>query len=439
MIKDKRTQRKIIFASLMGTTIEWYDFFLYGTAASLVFKTLFFPEADPAVGQILSYATFAVAFLARPLGSIVFSSIGDKIGRKATLIITLTGMGAVTALIGLLPGYNVLGIWAALILTVLRLLQGIAIGGEWGGAVVYMTEHAPKGKRGLYGGLPNMGIPIGLLLGTLSMSLMTAVTTDAQFLAWGWRIPFVASIVLVGIGFWIRSGLPESHVFEEHKKADKLSKSPLADAFKYHWRSILKLVGCKLGENICYYSLATFSIAYATGTIGYSQASVLQVMNIAAFVTAITMGVFAYLSDYIGKRKLYIYGSSAIIVLAIPYYYFIGQSYTGFAIATIVGLSCVWAAMNSVQGALFTELFPTNVRYTGASLGYNIAAPLGGGLAPLISAYLIAEYDSYIAVAIYFMLAGAVSLVSVLMMGKEKTQSWTLENPEPITPINQQA
>jgi MFS family permease len=427
---SKRMQLKIAIASLLGTTIEWYDFFLYGTAASLVFGHLFFPKQDAIVAQLLAYATFGVAFLARPLGSVVFSFIGDRVGRKATLIITLIGMGTVTALIGLLPGYNTLGIWASVLLVSLRLVQGIAIGGEWGGAVVYMSEHAPQGKRGLFGGLPNLGIPLGLLLGTGAMSIMTVVAKGDAFMNWGWRVPFVASLILVGIGYWIRSGIPESLIFQEEKDANKLLKYPIVDAIKYHWASILKLVGCKLGENICYYIMTTYVIAYATG-LGHSKGSVLNVINIAALITVFTMVGVAYISDYVSKRALYVFGSSAIIIFAIPYYALINQSYTGLMIGTIIGLSFIWAAMNTVQGSLFPEIFPTNVRYTGASLGYNIAAPIGGGLAPFIATYLNSTYHSYFAIAAYFMLAGAISLVSILLIIRQKPFEMSLVTSQP--------
>jgi metabolite-proton symporter len=413
MALSKAKKARIFFATLLGPTIEWYDFFLYGTAASLVFGTLFFPKEDPTVGLLLSYATFGVAFIARPLGSIVFSHLGDKVGRKQTLIVTLTGMGLITVIIGLLPGYQTIGVWGAVCLTVLRFLQGIAIGGEWGGAVVYMTEHAPKGKRGLYGSIPQMGIPIGLLLSTGFMSFMTNVTTNEAFLSWGWRIPFVASIVLVAIGVWIRSGIPESHVFLEQKASGQLSKFPIADTIKYHWASVLKLIGCKLGENAFYYIITTYVISFAT-TAGYSKGSVLTAINIAAVVAIFSILGLGYLSDFVGRRALYIFGSAGMVVFAIPYYYLSSLSYGWLVFFTIIGVSVIWASMNTVQASLYPELFPTNVRYTGASLGQQVAAPLGGGLSPIIAAYLYAHFHSFWALSGYMIFVGLISLVSAL-------------------------
>ena len=267
---SKAQKLRIFFAALIGPAIEWYDFFLYGTAAALVFGTIFFPNQDSTIGLILSYATFAIAFLARPLGGLVFSHLGDKVGRKQTLVVTLTGMGVITVLIGLLPGYATIGIWAPVLLTFLRFLQGICIGGEWGGAVVYMTELAPRGKRGFYGSIPQVGAPLGLLMAGGSMALMSNFMTDGAFISWGWRIPFISSILLVLIGIWIRSGIPESQVFEEEKEAGQLSKSPIADTIKYHWKTVLKLVGCKIGENAFYYIITTYIITFAT-LVGYSK------------------------------------------------------------------------------------------------------------------------------------------------------------------------
>ncbi|MDQ0218747.1 MFS transporter [Peribacillus cavernae] len=422
---NKRMRLRIIAASLLGTTIEWYDFFLYGTAASLVFGGLFFPKSDPDVALLLSYATFVVAFVARPLGSVIFSYIGDRIGRKAPLIITLTGMGIITTLIGLLPGYNSIGFWAPLLLIILRFLQGIAMGGEWGGVVVFMNEHSPKGKRGFYGGLPNLGVPLGLLLSTAAMSLMTIVAKGDAFIEWGWRIPFIASVVLVGIGFWIRSGIPESLVFQEAKESNNLSKYPLRDAVKYHWVSILKLVGVKFGENVWYYIITTYVISYATG-LGYSSGSVLNVINIAALLTVFTLLGASYLTDFVSRRSMYIAGATATILFAIPYFYLVGQSYSGFVIVTIIALSVIWPFMITVQGSLFPQAFPTNVRYTGVSLVYGITAPLVG-LAPFIATYLNNRFDSYIAIAIYLMVAGVISLVSVfslhLKMNKKEIEN----------------
>ena len=348
-----KTQKfRIFFAALIGPAIEWFDYLLYGAAAALIFGTVFFPNFDGTLGMILSYATFGVSFLSRPLGSLVFSNLGDKVGRKKTLVLTLTGMGLITVIIGLLPGYATIGIWAPILLTFLRFLQGICVGGEWGGAVVYITELAPRGKKGFYGSIPQMGVPIGLVMAGGSMALMTNLMSDEAFVSWGWRIPFIASFLLVIIGIWIRSGLPESQVFEEQKEAGQLAESPIRDTIKYHWKTVLKLVGCKIGENAFYYIVTTYIMTFAT-MVGYSKSSVLTAINIAAIITIFTIPAIGYLSDFISRRKIYIFGCALMVIFSIPYFFMTTISYGWLVFFTIFGLSVVWGLMYTVQGSLF--------------------------------------------------------------------------------------
>jgi metabolite-proton symporter len=415
MNHSKAQKFRIYFAALIGPAIEWFDYLLYGAAAALVFGTVFFPNFDGTLGMILSYATFGVSFLSRPLGSLVFSNLGDKVGRKKTLVLTLTGMGVITVIIGLLPGYATIGIWAPILLTLLRFLQGICVGGEWGGAVVYITELAPKGKRGFYGSIPQMGVPIGLLMAGGSMALMTSIMSDAAFVSWGWRIPFIASLLLVIVGLWIRSGLPESQVFEEQKKAGQLVKSPIAHTLKYHWKTVLKLVGCKIGENAFYYIVTTYIMTFAT-LVGYSKSSVLTAINIAAVITIFTIPAIGYLSDFISRRKIYIFGCALMVIFSIPYFFMTAVSYGWLIFFTIFGLSVVWGLMYTVQGSLFPEVFPTNVRFTGASLGQQVAGPLGGGLAPIISVYLYSQFNSYWALSGYLIIVALISLISAVSL-----------------------
>jgi MFS family permease len=324
-------------------------------------------------------------------------------------------MGLITVIIGLLPGYATIGIWAPILLTSLRFLQGICVGGEWGGAVVYITEMAPRGKKGFYGSIPQMGVPIGLVMAGGAMALMTSLMSDEAFLSWGWRIPFVASIFLVIIGLWIRSGLPESQVFEEQKEAGRLAKSPIKDTLKYHWKTVLKLVGCKIGENAFFYIITTYIMTFAT-LVGYSKSSVLTAINIAAIITILTIPAIGYLSDYISRRKIYIFGCALMVVFSIPYFYMTSLSYGWLVFFTIFGLSVVWGLMYTVQGSLFPEMFPTNVRFTGASLGQQVAGPFGGGLAPIISVYLYSQFNSYWALSGYLIAVALISLISAVSL-----------------------
>ena len=307
--------RRAVIASLVGTSIEWYDYFLYGTAASLVFNKIFFPTVDPIVGLLLAYATFALSFIIRPLGGIIFSHIGDKIGRKRTLVLTLMLMGIATVLIGLLPGYDAIGIWAPILLILLRLVQGLGIGGEWGGAVLLAVEYAPKEKRGLFGSVPQMGVPIGLVLGTFAMSVIAGISGDA-FYSWGWRIPFILSIVLVLIGLWIRNGIDETPVFKKARESGEISKVPLIDTFKYQWKTVLLAVGTKVVETAPFYILSTFVISYATG-LGYDESAVLNAVAIAALVTTILIPIMGSLSDKWGRKPLYIAGTVGMILFAV--------------------------------------------------------------------------------------------------------------------------
>lgn len=420
---------KIIAASLLGTTIEWYDFLLYGMAASLVFGPAFFPNKDPMISLLLSYATFSVAFIARPLGSVVFSHLGDKVGRKSVLMITLIGMGVVTTAIGILPTHEMWGLWAGILLTVLRFTQGIFVGGEWGGAVVYISEHAPAGQRGLYGSIPAMGVPLGLLTSTAVLSFTVSALSDAEFMSWGWRVPFLASVVLIVLGVWMRAGIPETEIFAEMKQKNKLSNYPLTDTFKYHWRSVLKLIGCKFGENVSYYIFTVYVIALVTSK-GFSKSNVLTAINIAAFVCIFTILWLGYISDKVGKRNILILSSIGLILFAIPYFYIVSLSTMWLIFATVAGLSFIWASMYAVHGSFYPGLFPPEVRYTGASLGQQIAGPIAGGLAPFIATFLNGYFQSALAVAGYLIFCGLVTLVSVLTIPKNlySEEDWGIQS-----------
>ncbi|MBP1156226.1 MULTISPECIES: MFS transporter [unclassified Paenibacillus] len=419
--ESKKTSTKALVASLIGSSIEWYDYFLYGTLAALVFNKIFFPTIDPVVGLLLAYTSFALPFFIRPLGGVIFSHIGDKIGRKKTLVLTLGLMGGATVLIGLLPSYETIGIWAPILLITLRLIQGLGIGGEWGGALLLAVEYAPKGKRGFFGSVPQMGVTIGMLLGTLSITLMTALPDD-QFLAWGWRVPFILSAVLVLLGLWIRKGIDETPAFQEAKESGNIAKVPIVDTFRYHWKSVLIAVGLKAGETAPFYIFSTFIISYATGHLGFSTTPVLNAVTIGTLITTIVIPFMGSFSDKVGRKPLFIGGMIAIILYAFPYFYILSLGSTlWLTIATIIGLGVLWAPVTAVLGTLFSEIFSTNVRYTGVTVGYQLGAALAGGTAPLIATALMNGFNnSWMPVAVYMMFIGSLSLFAIISTRETK-------------------
>ncbi|WML50920.1 MFS transporter [Neobacillus sp. PS3-12] len=422
--QSKKISSKALVASLIGSSIEWFDFFLYGTLAALVFNKVFFPASDPTVGLLIAYASFALPYFIRPLGGIIFSHIGDKIGRKKTLVLTLSLMGSATVLIGLLPTYKTIGIWAPILLILLRLIQGLGIGGEWGGALLLAVEYAPKGRRGFFGSVPQMGVTIGVLLGTLAITAMKALSAN-QFMAWGWRLPFILSAVLVFIGLWIRKGIKETPAFQEAKQKNNIAKVPLFDTFRNNWRSVVIAVGLKAGETAPFYIFSTFIIAYATGKLGFSSTPVLNAITIGTLVTTLVIPYMGSLSDRVGRKPLFIIGTIAIILYAFPYFYILSLGSTVWlTIATIIGLGILWAPVTAVLGTLFSEIFPTNVRYTGVTIGYQIGAALAGGTAPLIATALMNGFhNSWVPVAIYMMFIGVISLISIFSVRETKDRN----------------
>lgn len=369
---------KVLLASLSGSVIEWYDFYLYGTATALVFSTLFFPNHDPAISILIAFATFGAGYAARPIGSIIFGHIGDRIGRKASLMLTLIGMGGSSFLIGLLPTYAQVGVLAPALLVILRLIQGIALGGEWGGAVLLATESARKGLRGLFGSIPQLGVPIGLVLGTFSFTAISAFTTEAQFMAWGWRIPFLFSAVLIVLAIWIRSTIEETPEFQKKKESGQIAEIPVADLFRNNKKDLFRVIGLKLGDGFFNVFLMSFILVYATTYVGYSRDQALLALTLSCATMVITIPIVGYVSDFIGRKTIYIAGLVAMIVLAIPYFLAVPAGTGWFFTMQILLLGVVWASIFATQGTFFSELFPANVRYTGLSLGYQVAAAIVG-------------------------------------------------------------
>ncbi len=390
MSQKKSQTVKAAFSGFIGTAIEWYDFFLYGTAAALVFPKLFFPESDPLVGTLQAFATFTLGFVARPIGGIIFGHFGDKIGRKSMLVITLLIMGIATTLIGLLPVYESVGVLAPALLIVLRLLQGVGVGGEWGGAVLISVEHAPDGKRGFYGSWTQMGVPAGMLLSTVIFALFSALPEE-QFLSWGWRIPFLISILLVIVGLFIRLHIMETPAFEKVKESGQKAHLPILEVLKAHPKQVLQAMGARFAENGTFYIFSTFVLTYATTQLEVSRSMVLNGVILATAIEFITIPLFGALSDRIGRRPLYMGGAAFTALFAFPFFWLIDTKSTSLTwMAIVIALAIGHAMMYGPQAAFFSELFGAKVRYSGISMGYQLASIFAGGLAPLIATSLIA-------------------------------------------------
>ena len=414
---DERTPlRRVIGASLIGTTIEWYDFFLYGSAAALVFNRLFFPDYDPLVGTMLAFATYALGFIARPVGGIVFGHFGDRIGRKKLLMWSLVLMGAATVLIGLLPTYAQIGIWAPVALIVLRLVQGFAVGGEWGGAVLMAAEHGDAKRRGFWASWPQAGVPAGNLLAAGVLALLAGFQPEDAFLDWGWRVPFVLSAILVVVGWYIRNRVAESPMFEKAiDEAEAPPKLPAIEVVRERPKALVLGAGLRIGENISYYILTVFSLTYLVDVAAETRSLALNALLIGAAVQFLAIPFFAWLSDRIGRRPVYAFGGLGLAAWSFLLFPLLGSGEpASIVLALVVGL-VLHGAMYGPQAAFITELFPTRIRYSGVSLAYQLTAIVGGSLAPIIALALYQHYGSALPVAIYVGVACAVSGLSALV------------------------
>lgn len=414
--------RRVVGASMVGTTVEWYDFFLFGSAAALVFPAVFFPNSDALEGTLLAFATYGVGFFARPVGGLVFGHYGDKIGRKKLLVLSLLLMGIGTFLIGLLPSYATIGIVAPLLLVFLRLVQGFAVGGEWGGAVLIVSEHTPPGRRGFFASLPQAGVPAGNLLAIAVLAILAAVQSDEAFLSWGWRIPFLLSGVLVVIGLYVRLAVAESPIFLEAQRAAAAKgtpeRAPILEVFRHSWREVLIAMGARFSENAGYYIITAFVLTYVGTYLELDRGLVLNALLIASAVHFFCIPLWGALSDRVGRRPVYLFGAVGTGLWAFAFFALLDtRSFGGIVAATTVGL-VLHGAMYGPQAAFFSELFGTRVRYSGVSVGYQLASVLAGGLAPFIAVALLAAFDSPIPVAIY-VVAGAVLTVVAVLVAKE--------------------
>lgn len=417
---DKKSRVRALMGSAVGSIIEWYDFFLYGTMSGLIFGPLFFPAESATASQLLAFTSFALAFLIRPIGGIFFSHFGDRIGRKNTLVVTLTIMGLSTTLIGLMPTYNAIGVAAPILLTLLRLLQGLSLGGEWGGGILMAVEYSPRERRGLYAAVPQTGAMFGLALGNFTVSILSLIFTEEQFLSFGWRIPFLLSVILLIIGLWIRSKVAETPSFKKVKEEGSTARIPLVETLRKHWRSVLVVIGAKFIETSTFFLFATFTISYGIN-LGFSRTQVLNGVLIAAIVAIPVMFVVGSLSDRFGRKRMYILGTILIMAYIIPFFWIMNQgSVFLLTAALMIGFGIIWPIYGAVLPSLFAESFSAEVRYTGVSLGYQVGAALVGGPAPLIATALLSAYNgSYLPIALFIIANGMISLIA-LSFAKER-------------------
>jgi metabolite-proton symporter len=416
----RRQPNRVIVASLIGTSLEWYDFFLYGTAAALVFGPLFFPEAGPLTGTLLAFATHWAGFLARPIGAVVFGHFGDRVGRKNVLAVTLLLMGLSTFLIGLLPTYTSIGVAAPLLLVVLRFVQGLSVGGEWGGAVLMAIEHGDPGRRGLSASWPQVGVPIGSMLSAGTIGLANLSLSDSAFMTWGWRLPFLLSGVLALVGLWIRRTIAESPMFAQ---VPEPARTPVREVVRTHPRALVTAFCSKIGADVAYYVFTLYVLTYLTGTVGLTRHMALNAVLIASAAQVLLLPLFGALSDRIGRRPLYLAGAIGAAAWIFAFFPLLDSaSFAVIALAVGVGL-LTHTAMLGPMGAFFAELFGTRVRYSGTSLGSQAAGVAGGALAPIVSIALLDRFGDTIAISLYVTAALAVSALGLLIA--PKPVEWT--------------
>ncbi|WP_329047440.1 MHS family MFS transporter [Amycolatopsis sp. NBC_01488] len=415
-----RRLRRVVAASLVGTTIEWYDFFVYASAAGLVFSKQFFPALDSTAALLASFATFGVSIAARPVGGVIAGHLGDRFGRKGVLVATLVLMGLSTVGVGLLPGYDAIGIAAPVLLVLLRLLQGLSAGGEWGGAALMAVEHAPPRRRGYFGSFPQIGVPIGLLLANLAFFTVSASTTKDQFQAWGWRIPFLLSVVLIGVGFFVRARVAESPVFTELQERRSRRSAPLKVLFRTSSRELIVAIGLFIANNLIGYILIAFITSYGTRTLKLSSTTMLLV----SMVGAVAWGVFTLLagrwSDTWGRRRTYLVGTLALALWTFPFFLLFDTRSVPLLLVAVVVLAFGLGLTYGPQAAAYAELFPAAIRYSGVSFAYAFGAVLGGGFAPLVATWLVGLTGTSLSVSAYMLVACLITLAAVLAL-RERT------------------
>jgi len=412
----RRNQLRAVISASVGTTIEWYDFFLYGVAAATVFPQKFFPSSDPFIGTMLSFTTFFVGFVARPIGGAIFGHFGDKIGRKKLLVFTMIVMGASTMAVGLTPSYERIGIWGAVFLTLGRILQGLAIGGQWSGSVLMASEWTDPKRRGFTTSFAQVGAPAGLVLANGALALMTAFTSDQAFLDWGWRVPFLASVALVITGFYIRAGVKETPVFEELKKKGAVVNAPLVKVLRENGREVALTALLRTSQQVCFYIFTTYILTYATTILGFGRGLVLNMVMAMALVSCFANPLFGHLSDKFGRRTITAIG--CVIMLFYPFVYFglLDTKSLPLVFLAILLSNPLQDLQYGPQAAFISESFPASLRYSGSALGYQLASITAGGPAPLIATLLLREYGTSTAIAWYISICSMISLACVFLL-----------------------
>ncbi len=412
-VARRRHLTRAVVASTVGTTVEWYDFYLYGSAAALVFPRLFFSGLDPGLAQILSWVTFYAGFLGRPVGAAIFGHFGDRVGRKVLLVATMLVMGLSTMAIGFVPSHASIGMWGAVLLTMLRLLQGVAVGGEWSGSVLMAGEWAAPGRRGLMTSFPQMGSPLGLILANSALATMASVQDEAAFLAWGWRVPFLGSLILVGIGLYIRIGILESPVFANIKARGKIVRAPIKVVLKDNWREVALTTLLRTGQLAPYYITTTFILAYGTEVLGLSRAMLLNCVSIRAVAALMVIPVAGFLSDQFGRKRIIAVGCVGTGVWMFALFGLMNTTVVGLIILGLVVDGIFQDLQYGPQAAVIAENFPASRRYTGSGLGYHLAAITAGGPAPIVASYLFETFQTSMAIAAFGLGTTLISLATL--------------------------
>ncbi|MBN9604523.1 MAG: MHS family MFS transporter [Afipia felis] len=429
----KQAKRAVI-ASTVGTMIEWYDFYLYGLVAALVFGKLYFPSHDQYTGTLLSFSTLFLGYVARPAGAVLFGHFGDRIGRKGTLVATLLLMGGSTVIIGLVPTYEVIGIWGAVALTALRMLQGIGVGGEWGGAIAVATEWSQFNKsRGLAGSWPQFGSPLGLLLAVGVLTIVSHAGSPEWFETIGWRIPFLLSAILIGVGLYIRLGVLETPVFEKVRAENKIVRAPVLDAIKYHWREIILTCLIRTGQMAPFVVFTAYLLSYGTGVLKLERSFLFNAVLAASCVSLVTTPLFGYISDKIGRKRMYLIGAATMFLFAFPYYFLLNSQVPALIVLAIIVSLPVHDMQYGPQAAFIAESFPPAVRYSGSSLGYQLASITSGGPAPIIAAWLYHTYGTSLAISAYLAIIAAISFISTLFLPDRSKQNYGADGPLPVS------
>lgn len=417
---------RAVVASAVGTAIEWYDFFLYGLAAALIFPKLFFPESDPFVGQLLAFSTFFIGFVARPVGAAIFGHYGDRLGRKASLVATLLLMGVSTFIIGLVPAYEVIGVWGAVALVLLRILQGVGVGGEWGGSVLMSLEWGHGGSRGFIASWPQFGAPFGLLLANGALAFFNWFSGDA-FLTWGWRVPFLLSLLLVGVGLYIRLGVTETPVFERMKETKALEPMPVVAVLKRQWREVLLTGLARSSQQSVFYIFTTFILTYGTKTLGFDRATMINDVLIASAISLVTVPFWGWVSDKIGRKRMYIWGAVALGLFVFPYFWALDTRIPWLVMAAIAISMPIHDMQYGPQAALIAESFQGSMRYSGASLGYQLASITAGGPAPIVALWLLHHFQSSMAIAAYLTVTVVITIVAAALLPERSREDLMAE------------